>query len=137
MEGPTDFGPPAPLFRKEFNVKGKVTSAVAYVTGLGYFELYLNGEKVGDDLLVPNQTNYGKRPELADALIPLPDHFREYKVMYLAYDVKDQLEGWEPMPLGGSWETDSIIRRNSGPLLMDHPGFCARFTSAMTMEVKR
>jgi len=66
--------------------------AVAYVTGLGYFELYMNGKKVGDDLLVPNQTNYGKRPQLSDALIHLPDNFREYKVMYLAYDLKKHLK---------------------------------------------
>ena len=64
---------------------------MAYVSGLGYFELWLNGAKVGDDVLVPNQTNYGKRPELMEALIYLPDNFREYKVMYLAYDVKTQL----------------------------------------------
>ncbi|MFO7668066.1 MAG: family 78 glycoside hydrolase catalytic domain [Bacteroidales bacterium] len=89
---PVDYGPPAPLLRKEFDVKGEVVSAVAYVTGLGYFELYLNGEKVGEDLLVPNQTNYGKRPELTETLIHLPDHFREYKVMYLAYDVREQLQ---------------------------------------------
>jgi len=83
--------PPAPMFRKEFKIEKKVASAVAYVTGLGYFELYLNGKKVGNDVLVPNQTNYGKRPELADAGISLPDNFREYKVMYLAYDITSQL----------------------------------------------
>jgi len=84
--------PPAPLFRKEFWVEKKVAKAVAYVTGLGYFELYLNGKKVGNDVLVPNQTNYGKRPELPKEGIPLEDNFREYKVMYLAYDIRDQLE---------------------------------------------
>ncbi len=89
---PEQFGPPAPLLRKEFSVKKEVVSAVAYVTGLGYFELYLNGEKVGEDLLVPNQTNYGKRPQLMDADIYLPDAFREYRVMYLAYDIKGQLK---------------------------------------------
>ena len=68
---------------------------MAYVTGLGYFELYLNGKKVGEDVLVPNQTNYGKRPELIEANIPLEDNFREYKVMYLAYDIKDQLNQGE------------------------------------------
>ncbi len=88
---PTDFGPSAPLLRKKFDVEKEVKNAVAFVTGLGYFELYLNGEKVGEDVLVPNQTNYGKRPQLMDALIYLPDDFRDYKVMYLAYDVKDQL----------------------------------------------
>lgn len=89
---PEEFGPPAPLLRKDFAVGKKVESAVAFVSGLGYFELYLNGEKVGEDLLVPNQTNYGKRPQLAESLIHLPDNFREYKVMYLAYDIKEQLQ---------------------------------------------
>ena len=58
---------------------------------MGYFELYLNGKKVGNDVLVPNQTNYGKRPVLINENIPVEDNFREYKVMYLAYDVSAQL----------------------------------------------
>ena len=89
---PQELPPPAPMFRKEFTIKKEIEKAVVFVTGLGYFELYLNGEKVGDDVLVPNQTNYGKRPNLLNQNIPLPDNFREYKVMYLAYDVKHQLE---------------------------------------------
>ena len=87
-----DFPPPAPLFRKEFTIGKEIESAVAYVTGLGYFELYVNGEKAGNDVLVPNQTNYGKRPNLKDAYISVDDNFREYKVMYLAYDVKSMLK---------------------------------------------
>ncbi len=87
---------PAPLLRKTFRVDREVTSAVAFVTGLGYFELYLNGEKVGNDVLVPNQTNYGKRPRLAKAEpLQLDDNFREYRVMYLAYDIKEQLKQGE------------------------------------------
>jgi alpha-L-rhamnosidase len=89
---PTEYPPPAPLLRKSFLVEKKVERAVAYVTGLGYFELYLNGNKVGDDVLVPNQTNYGKRPQLIHENIPLEDNFRDYKVMYLAYDVQDYLK---------------------------------------------
>ncbi|MFC2126609.1 family 78 glycoside hydrolase catalytic domain, partial [Bacteroidota bacterium] len=88
---PIEYPPPAPLMRKEFVIDKEVSKAVAFVTGLGYFELYLNGEKVRDDVLVPNQTNYGKRPDLVKQNIALPDNFREYKVMYLAYDLKDQL----------------------------------------------
>nr|WP_319511248.1 family 78 glycoside hydrolase catalytic domain [uncultured Draconibacterium sp.] len=87
--------PPAPLFRKEFNATKQIEKAVAYVTGLGYFEMYLNGEKVGDDVLVPNQTNYGKRPGLPEQFIPVDDNFREYKVMYLAYDISDQMVSGE------------------------------------------
>lgn len=88
---PSVIPPPAPLLRKGFALEKKVKKAVAYVCGLGYFELWLNGEKVGHDVLVPNQTNYGKRPQLKEALINLPDEFSAYKVMYLAYDVKDLL----------------------------------------------
>jgi alpha-L-rhamnosidase len=89
---PEQLPPPAPMFRKEFSINKKITKAVAYVTGLGYFELYLNGKKVGDDILVPNQTNYGKRPALAKENIVVEDNFKEYKVMYLAYDVREQLK---------------------------------------------
>ncbi len=79
--------PPAPMLRKEFIVKKELASARAYVSGLGYFELWLNGQKVGEDVLVPNQTNYGKRPGLMNNYIPIPDDFKEYRVMYLAYDI--------------------------------------------------
>ena len=83
--------PPAPYFRKDFNISKEVATAKAFVTGLGYFEFYVNGQKQGDEVLVPNQTNYGKRDYLLETNIPLPDDFQEYKVMYLAYDITDQL----------------------------------------------
>jgi alpha-L-rhamnosidase len=89
------FPPPAPFLRKNFSLGKEVAKAVAYTTGLGYFELYLNGQKVGDDVLVPNNTNYGKRPDLVNENIPLQDNFREYKVMYLAYDLKPLLRSGE------------------------------------------
>jgi alpha-L-rhamnosidase len=79
--------PPAPMLRKQFKAAREVASAKAYVTGLGYFELWLNGQKVGDDVLVPNQTNYGKRPGLMNNYIAIEDNFREYKVLYLCYDL--------------------------------------------------
>jgi len=89
---PEKLPPPAPMFRKEFRIEKKIEKAVAFVTGLGYFELYVNGQKVGDDVLVPNQTNFGKRPGLMNEGIPLEDNFKEYRVMYLAYDIKDLLK---------------------------------------------
>ncbi len=88
---PAQLPPPAPFLRKEFYVPKKIKKAVAYTTGLGYFELYCNGNKVSNDVLVPNQTNYGKRPNLINENIPLPDNFREYRVMYLAYDLTESL----------------------------------------------
>ncbi len=86
-----DSGPVAPMLRKSFAVDKKVKSAVAFVTGLGYFEFYVNGQKAGNDVLVPNITNYGKRPLLGQMLINVEDNFAGYKVMYMAYDVTSLL----------------------------------------------
>jgi len=85
---------PAPLFRKAFSLDKKITRARAYVSGLGYYEFRLNGEKVGDHVLDPGWTSYGKR------------------VLYATYDVTAQLKrgrnalgiilgnGWfNPLPL--------------------------------------
>ena len=92
----TDMYPfyPAPMFRKSFEVKDHVASAKVFVTGLGFFEFYMNGEKVGDDCLVPNITNYTVRDDLShDQLwITLDNNFRGYRVMYLAYDVTSMLK---------------------------------------------
>ncbi len=92
---PKELPPPAPLLRKSFKITKEVASARAYVTGLGYFELYLNGSKVGEDVLVPNLTAFGKRPGLENNYISLPDNFREYRVMYLSYDIKNQIKKGE------------------------------------------
>ncbi len=52
---------PAPMLRKEFNLKKKIAGARAYVTAHGFYELHLNGQKVGDQALTPGWTVYGKR----------------------------------------------------------------------------
>ena len=52
---------PAHLFRKEFNVAGKVKSARAYVTAHGLYEMELNGTKIGDQVLTPGWTAYNDR----------------------------------------------------------------------------
>jgi len=46
--------------RREFEVKEKIRRARVYVCGLGYYELRLNGRKVGDRVLEPAQTDYNK-----------------------------------------------------------------------------
>ncbi len=103
--------PPAPLLRKSFKIDKDVASARAYVTGLGYFEFYVNGEKVSQDVLVPNLTLYGKRPGLENNYIPIPDNFREYRVMYLSYDITDMLKKGENVIgaiLGNGFYNDPI-----------------------------
>ena len=52
---------PSPLFRKEFALGKKVKAATLYVTGVGYYEAFLNGKKIGDHVLDPAWTNFHKR----------------------------------------------------------------------------
>ena len=62
-----------PLLRKEFNISKPLKSAFAFISGLGHYEMDLNGQKVGDRFLAPGWTNY-------DAYC-----------FYNTYDITDQL----------------------------------------------
>ncbi len=46
--------------RKEINVKSKIKSARLYITAKGVFEAYINGKKVGTDLMSPGWTPVAK-----------------------------------------------------------------------------
>ncbi|MFW6437606.1 MAG: family 78 glycoside hydrolase catalytic domain [Armatimonadota bacterium] len=50
-----------PLLRREFRVADGVRAARAYLCGLGFHEVYLNGRRIGDHLLDPAQTDYDQR----------------------------------------------------------------------------
>lgn len=63
----------ASYFRNTFTVNKEIDYARAYLCGLGVGELYFNGDKVGDHLLEPAQTNYEKT------------------VLYSAYDITKNL----------------------------------------------
>jgi alpha-L-rhamnosidase len=52
---------PATMLRKEFQVGGSIRRATIYATGLGLYELRLNGRRVGDQVLAPEWTRYSKR----------------------------------------------------------------------------
>jgi len=79
---------PAPLFRREFELEGKVASARLYVSGLGYYEASINGVRVGDHALDPLWTAYDER------------------VLYSTYDVTELVrEGRNAigLTLGNGW----------------------------------
>ena len=63
----------APYLRKSFNAKKTIVNARAYISGMGLYELSINGEKVGDHVLDPAFTNFDNR------------------VHYVSYDVTTQL----------------------------------------------
>ena len=50
----------ARYFRKEFELKKPVKEARVYIIGLGLYELYFNGCKIGDQVLAPTPTDYSK-----------------------------------------------------------------------------
>jgi len=52
---------PSPLLRGSFQVAERVRSARLYVTSLGLYEAYLNGQRVGDQLFTPGWTSYRRR----------------------------------------------------------------------------
>jgi Glycogen debranching enzyme len=52
---------PAQYFRREFIATKSIKSARAYVTALGLYQLYINGQKVSADLFTPGWTSYNKR----------------------------------------------------------------------------
>ena len=49
------------LLRTEFALHGELERAIVYVTALGLYELYINGDRVGDALFAPGWTEYSKR----------------------------------------------------------------------------
>lgn len=60
-------------FKSNFNREKKINWARIYISGLGIYELEINKKKVGDRVLEPAQSSYGKR------------------VYYSTYDVTDEL----------------------------------------------
>ncbi len=50
----------ARYLRKEFQNQSAVKRATAYISGLGLYELFINGNKIGDQVLSPNPTDYRK-----------------------------------------------------------------------------
>lgn len=48
------------LLRKEFDVRPGLVRAVVHVCGLGHYEMFLNGARVGEDLFTPGWTDYRK-----------------------------------------------------------------------------
>ena len=80
-------------FRKEFTLQGSVAHARLYIAALGYYELRVNGHRIGHKVLDPAWTTYPKR------------------VLYSTYDVGPFLkEGANAIAvmLAGGWATQEV-----------------------------
>lgn len=88
----------APYFRRDFTVQEGLQSATLSVTALGIVEPYVNGTRIGDEVLAPGWTSY------------------RHRVMVSTFDVTDELrpganamgaivgEGWAVGRLGWEWQ---------------------------------
>ncbi len=76
------------LLRKEVRLEKKIKSARAFVTGLGIYEFYINGQRVGENMLAPAKTPYHRH------------------ILYDTYDVTSLLKKGENaigFHLGNGW----------------------------------
>nr|WP_233752848.1 glycoside hydrolase family 78 protein [Flavilitoribacter nigricans] len=79
---------PAPYFRKEFSAEKPIAKAQVYVAAAGLYELFVNGERIGDQQLDPMYTRFDRRN------------------LYVAYDLTEQVRSGENaigVILGNGW----------------------------------
>jgi alpha-L-rhamnosidase len=102
---------PAPYFRQVFSSNKKITSARAYIAAAGLYELYINGQKIGNHRLDPMFTRFDRR------------------TLYVTYDVTAEMQpgknavgvllgnGWYNHQSTAVWNFDKAPWRN-------RPAFC-------------
>ena len=103
---------PALQLRKTFSLK-ELTRAECLICGLGLYVLYINGKKVGDDVLSPAFTAYDKR------------------ALFVRYDVREYLQtgenviavklgrGHYDQPIQDDWKFGYATWRNAPRLLFE------------------
>ena len=109
------FLPPPPHLRTTFKAAKPVKRATLYATGLGIFDLFLNGSRVTEDTFNPGWTDYNKR------------------VLYRAYDVTPLVRDGENALgaiLADGWYSGYIGWGH----LRDHYGKKPRFLGQLHVE---
>ncbi len=103
----------SPYLRKAFSLQSGIESARLYICGLGYFEAYINGKRVGTDELSTPFTNYDKR------------------ILYRTFDVTELLQagdnamgvvlgnGWYNCIVDDPWNTSTASWKHFAKLLAE------------------
>ena len=76
-----------PVFYGDIFIREDLKSAYIAISGLGYYELKLNGQRGHDTYNVPGWTDYSKR-DLSNLLYPYTDK-SDKRILYNVYDIKD------------------------------------------------
>lgn len=103
-----DMGDVCPVFRKTYIPKKEIREAWLYLTAVGNYAAYLNGQRIGDTVLAPGWTACGKRLQ-----------YQRYDVAGLL-GVDNVLEvvvgkGWYRSPMLGCEESERGKRRLRTP----------------------
>ncbi|NEU08456.1 family 78 glycoside hydrolase catalytic domain [Flavihumibacter sp. R14] len=102
---------PAPYFRKTFRATRKIVSARAYIAVAGLYELYINGNKIGNHRLNPVYTRFDRR------------------TIYVAHDVTSALNSGSNaigVLLGNGWynhQSTAVWDFHKAPW-RNRPAFC-------------
>lgn len=91
-----------PWLRKMFTLADAPQDAIMYVASIGYHELYVNGQKVGDAVLSPSVTDHKSRAR------------------YMTYDIADYLKPGKNVValwLGTSWAVFPAYQREDKPAI--------------------
>ncbi len=104
---------PAACFRKQFRPSGKIISARVYIAAAGLYELFINGERVGNHRLDPMFTRFDRR------------------TLYVTYDVTSLVNsenvalgvllgnGWYNFQDAAVWYFDKAPWRNRQKFCLD------------------
>lgn len=85
---------PAPLFRKKITIRKEVEKARLYIAAAGYYEVFINESRVGDNYLDPGYTHFDKR------------------ILYETHDVSFELDMGENIiatVLGNGWYNEQSV----------------------------
>ncbi len=110
----------SPLLVKRFVVNTRCTAEID-ICGLGFFELYLNGNKVSEDLLTPVWSDYGPRKG-RKIRYPIHDEF-SHRVYYCHYELERYIrpgDNYLEILLGNGWYNQHE-RMAEGEMWYDRP----------------
>ncbi len=124
----------AAIFRAEFDIN-KAQSAEITVCGLGYFILYINGERVSDNEFAPAYTDYHERTDMR-LEYPLND-IRSHRINCLQYDItpfiKDGKNVIEALVGGGFYH--QTLRQAEGNMNYGKIKLCYKINLADSSEI--
>ena len=103
--------PPCPYLRSEFSLPGPIRRATLHWTALGVADLFLNGQKIGEDFLMPGWSDFRHRAQV------------------MSVDVSKMLRAGDNSLgaiLGDGWYAGTLLWKNERNHYGTHPQLIAR-----------